>query len=118
MINMFIIYVISVLLAFIGLVNVIRGMCITFFKTKNNCFSCDLVLTIKEENKTCDIELETKIALSRLRWYNTSIYDNIYVVGCDLCENNFKKCIDNCKNYDVELLKYEDLIKKIGNGYE
>ncbi len=115
---MVIIYIISVFLAFIGLVSVIRGMCVAFFKMKNNCYTTNLLLTIKNDDKICDIELETKIALSRLRWYNNSIYDNIYVVGCNLCESNFKKCIEYCKNYDVELLKYDDLIKKIGNGYE
>lgn len=77
-------------------------------------------MTICDREKN-DIDLETKIALSRLRWYNVKRYDNVYIVGCGLTEEKFKLCKDHCRNTDIELLSYDEfsrIINDVGCAYD
>ena len=105
-------------MALIGTICIIKNAYLSFLKLKNQSFKTQLVLTINR-NENSDLDLETKIALSRLRWYNINNYDKVYVVGCNLSNELFENYKIQCLKYDIKLLRDNEYIKEmLGTDYE
>ena len=117
---MYLLYLIVGFFAFLGVVLFIKEIVLSFLLVKDTCCSAHLLIVIKNSSKN-QIEFETKIALSRLRWYNRKGYKNLYVVGSGLTDENFKICEAICKRFDVDLMDVTELsetLKKEGGIYE
>ena len=84
-----------------------------FLGVRDSSISTNLLLTINNSSRN-QLEIETKIALSRLRWYNINKFDNVYVVACGLSQENFMLCEELCSKYDVELLDEKEFLRQIG----
>ncbi len=117
---MFMLYLIIGFFSIIGVIFVVKGIVVSFLRLNNACCTTNLLLTITDYQNN-DLELETKIALSRLKWYNIKRYDNVYIVGCGLTAEKFKLCEDHCRNTDIKLLSYSEfseIINDVGNAYD
>ena len=109
---MYLLYFLLVFFAVLGLISFIKGLATSFLRVEDTCCSTNLLITINNSQKNC-IEFETKIALSRLRWYNIKRFDKVYVVGKKLNDENYRLCSELCNEFDVELLDLEKFSDKI-----
>lgn len=117
---MYLFYFLLGYFAILGLVLFIKGLVTAFLGVKDSSISTNLLLTINNSSRN-QLEIETKIALSRLRWYNINKFDKAYVIGCGLSQENFMLCEELCSKYDVELLDEKEFLRQIGvteNAYE
>ncbi len=116
--KMYFFYIIVSFFALIGVFFTVKEIAISFLRIKENSYSTNLLITIKDD-KSGDIDLETKIALSRLKWYNIKRYDNVFIVGCGLSLESFKVCEDHCRNADIKLMdksEFSKIINSVGKG--
>ena len=97
---MYLFYFLLGYFAILGLVLFIKGLVTVFLGVRDSSISTNLLLTINNSSRN-QLEIETKIALSRLRWYNINKFDNVYVVACGLSQENFMLCEELCCKYDV-----------------
>ena len=117
---MYLFYFLLGYFAILGLVLFIKGLVTVFLGVRDSSISTNLLLTINNSSRN-QLEIETKIALSRLRWYNINKFDNVYVVACGLSQENFMLCEELCSKYDVELLDEKEFLRQIcvtENAYE
>ena len=117
---MYLLYYFLGFFAIFGIILVIKAVVMAFLRVNDTCCSTNILLIIKNSYKN-HIEFETKIALLRLRWYNISRYDNVYVVGCGLSEENFRICKEICRKSDVELLEikeFSEMLMETGVDHE
>ena len=117
---MYLFFIILGFFAILGIILSIKGLITEFLRIKDQCCSTSLLLTINNSSKN-QIEFETKIALSRLRWYNIKKYDNLYIVASGLSRENFLLCEELCSRYDVKLLDEKEFLRQIcvtENAYE
>lgn len=110
---MYLFYFLLGYFAILGLVLFIKGLVTVFLGVRDSSISTNLLLTINNSSRN-QLEIETKIALSRLRWYNINKFDNVYVVACGLSQENFMLCEELCSKYDVELLDEKEFLRQIG----
>jgi len=116
---MYLLFIFVGFMAIIGLIAFIKTLILSFLSIDEACCSTNLFIKINNSEKSC-FDLETEIALSRLRWYNKRKYDNIYVVGLNLSEEKVCFCRDLCHKYDVKLLdfnQFTEIIEKSGTAY-
>lgn len=117
---MYLFYFLLGFFAILGFILFIKGLVTAFLRINDSSCSTNLLLKINNSSKN-QIEFETKIALSRLRWYNINKFDNIYVVACGLSQENFALCEELCNKFDVELLDKKEFLRQISvteNAYE
>ena len=108
---MYLFYFLLGFFAILGFILFIKGLVTAFLRIKDSSCSTNLLLKINNSSRN-RIEFETKIALSRLRWYNIKKYDNIYIIACGLTKENFLICKELCSRYDVKLLEQKDFLEK------
>lgn len=110
---MYLFYFLLGYFAILGLVLFIKGLVTVFLGVRDSSISTNLLLTINNSSRN-QLEIETKIALSRLRWYNINKFDNVYVVACGLSQENFMLCEELCSKYDAKLLDEKEFLRQIG----
>lgn len=102
-------FIIIICFFIVGLSLSLKNLIIWFLNTNNDSIKEKIIISIKSI-KDSDIEIETNLIISRLKWGN---YKNIYFIDCGLELEDYNKCKSLLNNAGFKLYKQEEILNII-----